>query len=122
MKPSTSEEPDENGIDVSSNEQNHENVNCFRPLSSRSSGELNGELEEAMTPALKDHLLKQFAKKYGSEHRVRSAAFPRSSSRAEIAIKSAKVLLHDNILLDGELDTVKLTRAILTHRLFLSNC
>ena len=75
-------------------------------------------LPESLTsgPEISSYHLKQFAKKYGSEHRVRSAAFPRSSSRAEIAIKSAKVLLHDNILLDGELDTVKLTRAILTHR------
>ena len=97
MKPSTSEEPDENGIDVSSNEQNHENVNCFRPLSSRSSGELNGELEEAMTPALKDHLLDGLSlNKMPNDDDQKNLFVPSSVSAAKICASVEQVKQKEN--------------------------
>ena len=45
-----------------------------------------------------------------------SAYNPRSNGRAEVAVKSMKRLLSDNISDSGDLDTDRFTRAILQFR------
>ena len=57
-----------------------------------------------------------FLRQYGIEHRVSSVANPHANCRAELAVKSMKRLIRDNVTLDGNLDTVKFSRAILQYR------
>ena len=57
-----------------------------------------------------------FFKRWGIRHRLSSVAFPSSNGRAELAVKIAKRLLHDNVSSDGKLDNDKMVRALLTLR------
>ena len=57
-----------------------------------------------------------FLKNWGVHHRVSSAYFPHSNCRAEIAVKSIKRLLMENIGPNGTLNTDKFQRAILQYR------
>ena len=60
--------------------------------------------------------MKDFLERWGVEHRVSSAYYPRANKRSEIAVKSAKRLIEDNLGPGGSLNTDKLARAILAHR------
>ena len=60
--------------------------------------------------------VKDFFERWGVEHRVSSAYYPRANKRSEIAVKSAKRLIMDNLGPNGSLNTDKLARAILAHR------
>ena len=57
-----------------------------------------------------------FFKRWGIRHRLSSVAFPSSNGRAELAVKTAKRLLQDNVSSDGKLDNDKMVRALLTLR------
>ena len=60
--------------------------------------------------------VKDFLERWGVEHRVSSAYYPRANKRSEIGVKSAKRLIMDNLGPNGSLNTDKLARAILAHR------
>ena len=61
-------------------------------------------------------LVEDFCNRWGIIHRVTTAYNPRSNKRAEVAVKSAKRLIRDNLSQTGSLDTDSLARAILQHR------
>ena len=48
---------------------------------------------------------KKFLSNYGVYHRLSSVAFPHSNQRAELAVKSMKRLLRENVGVDGRLNT-----------------
>ena len=60
--------------------------------------------------------MKDFYDKWGVDHRVASAYYPRANKRSEVAVKSAKRLVMDNLGPGGSCNTDKLTRALLMHR------
>ena len=61
--------------------------------------------------------VKDFLERWGVEHRVSSAYYPRANKRSEIALKSAKRLIMDNLGPNGSLNSEdRLARAILAHR------
>ena len=59
---------------------------------------------------------KQFLRKWGVNHRISSAYFPRSNGRAEVAVKATKRLLRANIGPGGSLNNDRFLQAILQHR------
>ena len=60
--------------------------------------------------------LQDFLRQHGISHRLTSVAFPHANCRAEVAVKSAKRLIRDNVCPDGRPDPVRLTRALLQYR------
>ena len=60
--------------------------------------------------------MRAFFDRWGVEQRVSSAYYPRANKRAEVAVKSAKRLVMDNLGPGGSLDTDKFARALLAHR------
>ena len=67
-------------------------------------------------PSLTAHQLKLFLRNWGVHHRLSSVAFPHSNCRAELAVKSAKRLIRENVGPGGELDCDKFARAMLQYR------
>ena len=57
-----------------------------------------------------------FLDRWGVQHRVSSAYYPRANKRAEVGVKSAKRLVMENLGPGGSLDTDKFARALLSHR------
>ncbi len=57
-----------------------------------------------------------FLQQHGIDHRLTSVAFPHANCRAEVAVKTAKRLIRDNVSSDGSLDQIRLTRALLQYR------
>ena len=57
-----------------------------------------------------------FFLRWGVQHRDSAAYNPQSNGRAELAVKSTKRLLENNISTDGKLDTDRFLRALLTKR------
>ena len=60
--------------------------------------------------------MENFLKRWGVNHRVSSAYYPRANKRAELAVKSAKRLVMGNLGPRGSLDTDRFARALLEHR------
>ena len=58
----------------------------------------------------------QFLKQWGVRHRISSSYFPSSNGRAELAVKSTKRLLMENISSNGDLNNDNMIRALLTQR------
>ena len=58
---------------------------------------------------------KDFLAKWGIRHRMSSANYHQSNSRAELAVKTAKRLLRDNLGPNGTLDTDEVSRALLQY-------
>lgn len=58
----------------------------------------------------------EFFKRWGIRHRISSVSFPSSNGRAELAVKTAKRLLMDNISPNGSLDNDAMVRALLIYR------
>ena len=58
----------------------------------------------------------KFLSDYGVHHRLSSVAYPHSNQRAELAVKSMKRLLRENIGLDGKLNTDRFQRAVMQYR------
>ena len=52
-----------------------------------------------------------FFKRWGVQHRLSSAYFPRSNGRADVSVKVAKRMLQTNIKKNGSLDTDRFTAA-----------
>ena len=59
---------------------------------------------------------KDFYRRWGTRHRLSSAYFPQSNGRAEVAVKSTKRLLEDNIGPSGDLNTDDVVCAHLQQR------
>ena len=59
---------------------------------------------------------KDFYERWGIKHRLSSAYLPSSNGRAELAVKSTKRLLMDNISPNGDLNNDKMVRALLVQR------
>ena len=57
-----------------------------------------------------------FLKVWGVKHRLSSVAFPQSNGRAEVAVKAAKQIIHNNISPDGSLDNDIAAQGILQYR------
>lgn len=57
-----------------------------------------------------------FLKTWGIRHRVSSVAFPHSNCRAELAVKTAKRLIRDNVGPHGSLETDKFACALMQYR------
>ena len=57
-----------------------------------------------------------FLKRWGIQHRLSSAYHSSSNGRAELAVKTAKRLIMDNVGPNGKLDNDKMVRALLMHR------
>ena len=55
-----------------------------------------------------------FLKVYGVYHRLTSVAFPHANTRAELAVKLAKRTIMGNVWSDRNLDTLAVTKALLT--------
>ena len=58
----------------------------------------------------------EFLARWGVQHRLSAAYQPHSNGRAELAVKSMKRLIEDNVGPDGELDTDNFLRATLIKR------
>ena len=67
-------------------------------------------------PQFVSETMKDFMRQHGITHRLTSVAFPHANCRAEVAVKSAKRMIRDNVGPDGRPDGIKLTRALLQHR------
>ena len=57
-----------------------------------------------------------FLTNYGVHHRNTSVAFPHANTRAEVAVKSAKRLLQENISPSGKLNGIALSKALMQYR------
>ena len=60
--------------------------------------------------------MEDFCKRWGIEQRVSSSYYPVSNKRAEVAVKSSKRLVRDNLNSDGSLNCDRFARALLIHR------
>ena len=60
--------------------------------------------------------MEEFLARYGVSHRVSSSYYPVGNKRSEVAVKSAKRMIMENLTPSGSLDTDKFTRALLIHR------
>lgn len=74
------------------------------------------ELASDGGPQFKASSTEKFLSKWGVKHRISSAYFPQSNGRAEVAVKTAKRLLHDNIGRSGSLNNDNFLRAMLQLR------
>lgn len=59
---------------------------------------------------------REFFERWGMKHRVSSAYYPRANKRSELAVKSAKRLVMDNLGKAGSLHSDKFAWALLAHR------
>ncbi|CAB4033368.1 Transposon Ty3-I Gag-Pol poly [Paramuricea clavata] len=78
-----------------------------------------GVSEELSTdggPQFTAEAFQQFLKLWGVNHRLSSASYPQSNGRAEVAVKAAKRIIHNNRSSDGGLNTDTAARAILQYR------
>ena len=73
------------------------------------------EMSSDFGPQFKSSKLAQFLQRYGVHHRQSSSYFAHSNCRAEVAVKTAKRMIKDNIGQDGKI-TDKFVRAILQYR------
>ena len=55
-------------------------------------------------------------RRWGVRHRLSSAYFPHSNCRAELAVKTGKRLLRENMGIKGSLNTDKFMRAVMQYR------
>ena len=60
--------------------------------------------------------VQKFMKAYGIEHRISSVANPHSNCRAELAVKTVKRMLRENVGVSGKLDQAKVSRALMQLR------
>ena len=65
---------------------------------------------------LTSHEFQQFLRNWGVRHRVSSVAFPHSNCRAELAVKTSKRLLRENVNPGGDVNCDKFARAIMQYR------
>ena len=60
--------------------------------------------------------IEMWLRRWGIHHRVSSYYYPRSNKRAEVAVKSAKRMIMNNLGPNGSLDSDRMARALLLHR------
>ena len=60
--------------------------------------------------------MEKFYRIWGIKHRTSSAYYPAANKRAEVAVKSAKRIIRDNVGPAGTLNTNKVMQALLAHR------
>ena len=61
-------------------------------------------------------VVQSFLQRWGVKHRLSSAYNPHSNTRAELAVKTGKRILRDNLSTKGSLDTDKFARALMQYR------
>ena len=74
------------------------------------------ELSRDGGPPMQSQKFLDFLKAWKVKDRVSSVAYPQSNGRAELAVKTAKRIVYDNISPNGSLDTDRAARAILQYR------
>ena len=74
------------------------------------------EISSDRGPEYASKMTQEFLSVWGVTHRLSSAYLPQSNGRAEVAVKSMKRLLRENISLNGDLNTNSFLRAILMYR------
>ena len=74
------------------------------------------ELSTDGGPQFTAEAFQQFLKLWGVSHRLSSASYPQSNGRAEVPVKAAKRIIHNNRSSDGGLNTDMAARAILQYR------
>ena len=74
------------------------------------------ELSADGGPQFTAEAFQQFLKLWGVNHRLSSVSYPQSNGRAEVAVKAAKRIIHNNRSSDGGLNTDTAARAILQYR------
>ena len=89
-------------------------IACLRSLSATFG--VPEELSSDGGPEFTASQTKSFLEKWGVHHRKASAYHPQSNGRAEVAVKSAKRLLHSNINPSGSFDNDKFLKALLQLR------
>ena len=67
-------------------------------------------------PQIMSDTVKSCLSRWGVKHRLSSAYFPHSNNRAELAVKTGKRLLRDNLTIHGSLATYKVMRALMQYR------
>ena len=67
-------------------------------------------------PPYTSETVRKMMNTYGIAHRLCSVGNPHANCRAELAVKSVKRMLRDNLTVTGKLDRVKFSRALLTYR------
>ena len=67
-------------------------------------------------PQFKSNEFQQFLKTWGVKWRPSSASYPQSNGRAELGVKAAKRIIHNNVSGDGSLNNDGAARAILQYR------
>ena len=58
----------------------------------------------------------EFLASWGVKHRLSSVGYPQSNGRAEVGVKAAKRIIHNNLSPSGSLDNDQAARAILQYR------
>ena len=67
-------------------------------------------------PQLTANKFKEFLESWGVKHRISSVAYPQSNGRAELGVKAAKRIIHNNVSADGSVNNDQAARAILQYR------
>ena len=67
-------------------------------------------------PQFKAEEFQTLLKQWECDHRCSSAHYPLSNGRAELAVKTSKRMIQDNIAADGSLNCQKFARAMLQYR------
>ena len=67
-------------------------------------------------PQMMSNVVQNCLLRWGVKHRLSSAYFPHSNSRAELAVKTGKRLLRDNMAVRGSLHNDKIMRAVMQYR------
>ena len=68
-------------------------------------------------PPYNSDAVKKIMETYGIAQRLCSVGNPHANCRAELAVKTVKRMLCDNLTITGQLDRVKFSRALLTYTL-----
>ena len=74
------------------------------------------ELSSDGGPQFTAQRFQEFLKSWGVKHRRSSVGYPQSNGRAEVGVKAAKRIIHNNLSADGSLDNDRAARAILQYR------
>ena len=67
-------------------------------------------------PQMMSETVQNCFRRWGIHHRLSSSYFPHSNCRAELAVKTGKRLLRDNMNIQGTLDSDKVMRACMMYR------
>ena len=89
-------------------------INIFRDLFIAYG--VSEEISSDGGPQFKSSQFDQFLKTWGVKWRPSSASYPQSNGRAELGVKAAKRIIHNNVSADGSLNNDGAARAILQYR------